>query len=255
MSNPGSMSKKANYLGLRAFAGAIILAFNGLCTANAQTPRLLLTTESYPPLNFLAEDGTTIRGIVPDKVREIMHRTHTTYQMDLMAWNRALELARTRSDTCVFSAARTPEREALFKWVGPLSSGEWVLLGTPDKQGKLNNLEQAKDASIGSYLGDAAGRYLSDKGYNVVFSYNDDITLKNLLAGRLDYWVANKRGAIKRIAESNATGRIVPLLSFRTVQFYLACNVGVDDALISSMRAALNGMTSDGFNERIDAKY
>lgn len=223
--------------------------------AAAETPFLQLTTEQLAPLNMSDDNGKTIRGVAADKVHELTRRSGIESSMQLMSWNRAIELAKRQSDTCVFAAARTPEREANFKWVGPIARGDWALFGPAEKVGRITGLEQVRGARIGGYLGDAAGRYLEDFGYRVVVSYSDDVTVKNLLAGRLDYWVSSRKAAHAMIAENHAEGRLAELFHIRSVDYYLACNLQTSDSVINSLRVALKQIISDGTFEKIEAKY
>src|SRR6185437_2108545 len=190
-----------------------------------------------------------------DRLTELMRRAGVDYKIEMMAWNRALEMARHQSDTCVFSTARTPERENSFKWMGPIAKGEWVMFGPAEKQGKVGNLDQVKGTRIGGYLGDAAAHYLEDLGYPVVESYSDDVTLKNLLAGRLDYWVSSRRAAHAIIADAHAEGRVVQLFHLKAVEYYLACNPQVGDELLNSLRASLKQMMADGSFDKAENKY
>jgi polar amino acid transport system substrate-binding protein len=236
----------------------VLLVFAAACLpgiAHAETTVLQLTTEQLPPLNMSDDDGKTVHGVAADRVHELMRRTGIGYNVQMMSWNRAIELARRQSDTCAFSTVRTSEREASFKWVGPLAKGDWVLFGPKNKVGKVTSLEQIKGARIGGYLGDAAGRYLSDSGYEVVVSYSDEATLKNLLAGRLDYWVSTRKAAQAMVARHHADMQVAELFHIRSVDYYLACNLRTNDAVISSLRAALKQISSDGTFDRIEAKY
>ncbi|HEX7643373.1 MAG TPA: transporter substrate-binding domain-containing protein [Burkholderiaceae bacterium] len=223
--------------------------------AQAQSAHLYLVTEQLPPLNMSDDNGKTLRGIATERIQEVMRRAGIDYKMELMAWNRALELGKRQADTCVFSTVRTPEREAIFKWLGPIAKGEWVMFGLADKQGKVTALEQVKGAHIGGYLGDAAAHYMEDLGYPVVESYSDDVTLKNLLAGRLDYWVSSRRAANAIIADAHAEGRVVPLFHVKSVEYYLACNTQVGEDVMNGLRAALKQMMGDGSFDKVEAKY
>ena len=221
----------------------------------AEPPHLELTTEQLPPLNLTDDDGKTVRGVAADKVHELMRRSGIAYKMELMSWNRAIEMAKRQPDTCVFSTARTAEREAKFKWVGPIANGEWVMYGPAEKLNKITNLEQVKGTRIGGYLGDAAGRYLEEFGYKVVISYGDDVTIKNLLAGRLDYWISSRKAAQVLIADNHAEGRIVPLFHVRSVEYFLACNPTTNDSVLDSLRVSLKQINADGTYDKIEAKY
>ncbi len=223
--------------------------------AQAQSPHLYLTTEQLPPLNMSDDNGKTVRGIATERLQELMRRAGVDYKLELMAWNRAFEMAKRQPDTCVFSTARTPERESLFKWMGPIAKGEWVMFGTAEKLGKISTMERIKGSRIGGYLGDAAAHYLEGMGYPVVESYSDDVTLKNLLAGRLDYWVSSRSAAYAIISDAHAEGRVVPLFHVKDVDYFLACNTQVSDEVLNSLRAALKQMIGDGSFERVESKY
>lgn len=240
---------------LRRLCGVACAATFAAPACMAQTPHLYLATEQLAPLNMSDDNGKTVRGIAAERIQEMMRRAGIDYKIEMMAWNRALELSKRQADACVFSTVRTPEREAAFKWLGPIAKGEWVMFGPADKQGKITALEQVKGAHIGGYLGDAAAHYMEDLGYPVVESYSDDVTLKNLLAGRLDYWVSSRRAAYAIIADAHAEGRVVQLFHVKSVEYYLACNPQVSDEVVNGLRAAMKQMVGDGSFDKIELKY
>ncbi len=243
---------------LHQFTIQTILCLNLLAlagSAESQQKQLLITTEPSISTRLSAEDGKTIYGSAADKVHEIMRRSQIPYQMKIMSWNRAFELARTQPDTCVYEAARTPDRERGFKWIGPLSKGEWGIYGSPAKVGRITRLADIKDESIGGYVGDAVGEYLTQHGYHVVNSYDDEITLKNLLLGRLDYWATDTTQAPSMIASNHAKDKVALLFTFGGYEYYLACNPGVSDEAVEIMRAKLKEIRADGTEAKIAAKY
>src|SRR4051812_46811506 len=97
---------------------AAMLAFGSAASQAQPAPRLYLTTEAAAPHSML--EGKRVVGIGADTVREIMERANIEHTIELLPWKRAYTAAVERSDTCVFSTTRTPEREPLFKWVGPI---------------------------------------------------------------------------------------------------------------------------------------
>jgi polar amino acid transport system substrate-binding protein len=221
----------------------------------SQEKELLITTEDAIPLSMSKDNGKTIYGLSADKVHELLHRSHINYQMQSMSWNRAIELARTQSNTCVFSTARTDDREAHFKWIGPIAKGDWVMVGTSDKLGKITQLEQVKASHIGVYMGDAMGEYLTKRGYHITTSYDDDITIKNLVVGRLDYWASDSNEAAAIIANTNLKYKLSILFTFASSDYYLACNPNVGDDVIAMLREKLTEIKADGTAAKIEAKY
>ena len=53
---------------------------------------LTFVTESYPPLNFLADDGRTIIGSSSDTLREMASRAGLEASIELYPWQRAYRM-------------------------------------------------------------------------------------------------------------------------------------------------------------------
>ena len=222
-------------------------------------PQLTILTEHAPPASMLDNgnaggEGTVI-GNASDKVREVMARTGVSFTMEIQPWKRAYMAAQDRPDTCVFSTTRLPEREGLFKWIGPLEAADWVLLGRADRQFALHSLEDARPLRIGTYNGDARDTFLRERGFKVDPAQNDLINPQKLLLGRIDLWAASLRRGSVVLEQNGWTARIVPVLSFKKVDVYLACNRSVPDALVAQMNAAIAAMNRDGTMRKIDRKY
>ncbi len=224
-------------------------------SAQSQQGALLITTENASPLSISNDGGKTIHGRAADKVHEILRRSHIPYRMELTSWNRAIELARTADNTCVFSAARTTLRESQFSWIGPIARGDWAIVGNSDLVGKVSKLDQIKTAQVGIYVGDAAGEYMAEHGIHTVASYDDEITIKNLLVGRLDFWASESEEAKALINKDKLNNKLAVLFIFASSDFYLACNPAVNPDLINKMRDKLHEINDDGTAASIDAKY
>ena len=223
--------------------------------AHAQTPRLTILTEQAPPSSMLADgSASNVIGSGSDKVREVMLRTGVAYTMELQPWKRAYTAALSRPDTCAFATTRLPEREPLFKWIGPIDSAEWVLLGRADRHYALTTLEDARKLRIGTYNGDSRDAYLRERGFLVDPAQDDMINPQKLLLGRIDLWAGLRRGS-EMLEQNDWDGRIVPVLSIKKVDVYLACNLSVPDALVARMNAAVEAMQRDGTMKKIDRKY
>ncbi|MES2126901.1 MAG: ABC transporter substrate-binding protein [Pseudomonadota bacterium] len=234
----------------RLLPGLLVAAAS--CAAAAPA-RLYITTETSAPASM--REGDKVIGIGTDKVREIMARSGVTYQIEIFPWKRAYSLAEQRPDGCVYSTARTPERETLFKWVGPTDEGEWVLLGRADSGLHLKTLEDARHLRIGTYHGDARDEFLRARGFLVDPAQNDLINPQKLLLGRIDLWAASLRRGGAVLEQYGWADKIVPLLVFNRVKFYLACNRAVPEALVEKMNAAADAMAKDGTMKRIERKY
>jgi polar amino acid transport system substrate-binding protein len=235
-----------------AFLATLLSAAMSLACAS-EPPRLQLLTESSPPTSM--REGAEVIGSGTEKIREIMARTGTAYTLQLLPWRRAFTLVQQQADTCLFSTSRTPEREELFKWVGPTDEADWVLLGRADRNFHLRTLDDARNLRIGTYHGDARDDYLRARGFLVDPAPVDMMNPRKLMLDRIDLWAASLRRGTT-LARNNSWGDdIVPVLTFNRIGVYLACNPAVPDELIDRMNAALTAMGRDGTMQRIDRKY
>lgn len=241
-------------MGKRILIVTLLLAA-GFVHAGAQppAPALYIGTEYAPPTSM--QEGGKVIGSATDKVREAMARSETTYTIDLLPWKRAYNAAATRANGCVYSTTRTPEREALFKWVGPTAEGDWVLLGRADREYRLQTLEDARTLRIGTYSGDARDDYLRQRGYLVEPVSNDMLNPQKLMMNRIDLWAVGLRRGSTMPALNGWAGKIVPVLIFNSVKLYLACNLAVPDATIDKLNAAFDAMARDGTSRRLERKY
>ncbi len=219
----------------------------------AQATSLHLTAESTPP-SIVLKDGR-VAGSATDKIRAMMARAGVTVDIDLLPWQRAYSLAQIKGDTCVYQTTRTAEREALFKWVGPISTTDWTLYGLAQRDLHLTTLEDARPYKIGGYLGDASDQYLRARGFRVESVANDALNPQKLLGKRVDLWAATPPRLKRQMAQLPGGDQIVPLLTYNKVGLYLACNVAVPTALVDKLNAILVQMRQDGTSKAIEDQY
>lgn len=233
---------------------ALLLCIANWSDAAENLPALSLYTEDLPPFNTLAADRKTVSGWAVEKIALVAQKARLPYTIELTSWARALSTAKTTEQSCVFSTARTAEREPLFKWIGPLASNEWVLYASAGSK-PLADLEAVRGARIGGYYQSADAAYVESKGHAITYSSNHTTSLKNLVAGRLDYWVAGRYSGAAVIARNGSSGQAVPVLSLRKFELYLACHPSVPDALVQKLNQTFSALIADGSMARIDLKY
>lgn len=214
---------------------------------------LRINTEQTPPSSMLVEG--IVLGRETEKIRGLMARTATPYTIDLLPWKRAYTNALLHSDTCTYSTTRTPEREALFKWVGPTDVAEWQLWGRVGKRFNLRNLEDARNFRIGTSNGDARDVYLRSRGFKVEAVSDDMLNFKKLMLDRIDLWAVSVRTGTTGPRVGMWQEKVVPRLVFHRAHVYLACNTAVPTELIDRLNATLDEMRRDGTFERIERKY
>jgi len=224
------------------------------CAASAGAPaQLHLVTEASAPYSM--REGPRVIGIATDILREVLERSGITYTVDLLPWKRAYTEALERRDGCVYSTTRTPEREPLFKWIGPIGEAEWVLMARADRKLALQTLDDARPYRIGTYNGDARDVYLRERGFHVDPAPNDLTNPRKLMLGRIDLWAASTRRSESTLDRLGFAGKIVPVLVFNRIHVYLACNRAVPDDLVTRMNGAVEAMERDGSARAILRRY
>jgi polar amino acid transport system substrate-binding protein len=226
----------------------------GLCAAGAAArPRLLITTESSPPSAMMGE--RQVIGFATDKIRTVMERVGIDYDIEMLPWKRAYLLAQTQPDTCVYSTTRVPDREPLFKWIGPTHENDWTLFGRADRNYRIASIDDARKYRIGTYNGDVRSDALIAEGFIVDTVQDKLANPRKLLVNRIDLWASSVRVGSAIVAENGWGAQIVPVLTFKRTELYLACNLSVPDALVARMNAALRAMNSEGVSAAIERKY
>lgn len=221
---------------------------------------VVLLTENFPPYNmavngknFAQEEN--IDGIAVDIVREMFKRAGVQYSLTLrFPWDRIYKLALEKPGYGVFVTARLPEREQLFKWVGPIGPDDWVLLAKGDSPLSLASLDEAKQYRIGAYKGDAISQYLTEKGVEHSTSLRDQENARKLMAGQIDLW-ATGDPAGRYLAKQEGISGLRTVLRFDSAELYLALNKEMPDEIVAKLQAALDQMRAEGFLEKVQNNY
>lgn len=240
---------------IRRLAFTLLPLFAG--TAQAANMVQILT-QNYPPFsmsangkNFEREEG--IEGIDKEVVVELFKRAEIPYQMTLrFPWSRLQEMAEKQPDFAVYSLSRSADREQRFKWVGPLSEIQLVLLKMPGSPITLNNLDDARKYSIGSVAGTSVSQYLTKRNFPV----------KNILggapgklqAGEFDLW-ATTNPAGNYESRKAGVGKLEVAFSISSRQLYLALNKDTPDDVVEKLQSTLDQMRKEGFIDQVAARY
>ncbi len=245
---------------LPVFAGLSLLLANAASAAESSAYSMVLLTENFPPYN-MAKNGKNfaqdenIEGIAVDVLRETFKRAGISYSMTLrFPWERIYHLALENPGYGVFVTARVPEREALFKWVGPIGPDDWVLLARGDSPINVTSLEKANQYRIGAYKGDVIALSLEQKGLRPVIVLRDQDNAKKLQAGQIDLW-ATGDPAGRFLARQVGISGFKTVLRFNQAELYLALNKDVPDAVVAKLQKALNELRAEGVVEKIVAQY
>lgn len=221
---------------------------------------MVLLTENFPPYN-MAIDGknfaqeSNIQGIAVEIVRETFKRAGIGYSMTLrFPWDRIYKLALEKPGYGVFVTARLPERETLFKWVGPIGPDDWIMLAKADSPIQLNNLDEARPYKIGAYKGDAIAEELARRKMNPITVLSDKDNARKLVEGQIDLWATGDPAGRYLARQEGVTG-LKTVLRFNSAELFLALNKDTPDAVVQKLQTALDQLRKEGMVDSILSKY
>ena len=245
---------------LLVLASASLLLISGARAEESPDTDLVLLTENFPPYN-MAKNGKNfaqdenINGIAVDIVREMFKRANITYSLTLrFPWERIYKIALEKPGYGVFVMARLPDREKLFKWVGPIGPDDWIMLAKADSKISLESLEQARKYKIGAYKGDAIAETLAKQGLKPIVVLRDQDNAKKLVSGQIDLW-ATGDPAGRYLARQEGVNGLKTVLRFNSAELYLALNKDVPDEVVAKLQAALDQLRKEGMVDEIMARY
>ncbi|MGJ7515138.1 substrate-binding periplasmic protein [Pseudomonas baetica] len=245
---------------LLVLASASLLLINGVQAKDSPDTDMVLLTENFPPYN-MAKNGKNfaqdenINGIATDIVREIFKRADITYSLTLrFPWERIYKLTLEKPGYGVFVMARLPDREKLFKWVGPIGPDDWIMLAKADSKITLETLNDARKYKIGAYKGDAIAETLAKQGLNPIVVLRDQDNAKKLVNGQIDLWATGDPAGRYLARQDGVTG-LKTVLRFNSAELYLALNKDVPDEVVAKLQAALDQLRKEGGVDDIMARY
>ncbi|WP_186649301.1 substrate-binding periplasmic protein [Fluviispira vulneris] len=218
--------------------------------------KIALVTEDYPPFNM--EEGGKIIGSSTDIITTALKKANIEFTLALMPWIKAYQMGLDEKNTAVYSTSRIPEREALFKWVGPIAQNSWVFFAKSGSKIKISSLEDAKKHTVGGYTGDAKVLFLLKEGFvegkNLLLASNETQNAIKLQTDKIDLWASGSDLA-PWISKKENAGKITPVFTFKKVEMYAAFNKNTDDSIIKKLNDIIASMRKSGEIKKINSRY
>lgn len=231
-----------------------------LHTAHA-ADKLLLFTNQYPPYQMTADGSSfahnkeNVTGICTDVVNALMDKANIDYQIRLRIWNHGYKRVQRNTNHGIYCMVKTPEREPLFQWVGPITSMEWSLFAMPDSDISLDTLKQARDYRIGGAKNDVITEYLTSRGFNVSVIVDDMKNPVRLKSGAIDLWASDSATGPYLAADQTHISHLKKVLTFNATPMYIGMSLDVDRQTIERLNNTLKIMHQSGEVQRIRESY
>lgn len=232
----------------------LIILFSPVC-GSAQN--LSIYTETSGDAQMVDAKGK-LTGSVVEIFEELQKRAGSSSKIEVVPWARGYKALQENPDTILFSVTRTPEREKLFKWVGPVLRAKWYLYARKGSGIKIKNLEDAKKVKwIGTYKDDAREQFLKQNGFaNLDSISNNETNIKKLVLNRVDLIILTNVGAEITVKNAGHTmDDIEAVYEIKSNDLYIAFSSGTSDETVKKWRSALDAMKKDGSFKKIYQKW
>jgi polar amino acid transport system substrate-binding protein len=218
---------------------------------------LIYMTEQYPPFNY--EEKGRLQGISVDLLEEILKKTNADFNRDqirLTSWTVGYRTALKKKNTVLFSTTRTPEREKLFQWVGPIAPTKVVMIARKDRSLKINVFNDLKKLKVAALRDDIGEQLLvrgGIKGKAIIVKEKAEDVIRMLEAGTVDAWAYEETAGLWLIKHMAANpGNFESLYRLDEGELYFAVNRKTPKKVVQTIQEALNDLkrekTKDGFS-------
>lgn len=243
------MAGRRPMLGLHA---ALLMA---ACAGARATETLQLYTEEYPPFNWADRNSGAATGLSTDIIVELMRRADMPVSAPmLLPWARGMALTSRNPNSCLFSMARTPQRESSFAWIGPVGRNEWVMYARSEDHIHLTSLADAKPYTVGTIIGDAMIPLLRAADLTLSIVPYNRTNAPKLKMGRIQLWSEGRLPGLYIMEELGISG-FEAVLTYAHYDMYLACNKAMKANDVNRLNTLLRGMYRDGTVKRIYGNY
>ncbi len=254
LSHPRKLLQRALLIAALTLPAATTQAAEG-----ATNTEITLMTEVLAPFQYM--DGDKLVGSSVEIVELIQKRLKLHQPLKIFPWSRGIKILEKKPNTALFSMMRTPEREHLFKWVGPLQQARVVFFKKRGMPYAIHSLDDARQLrGIGVTKEAVAHQLLRRQGFtNLVVdptgSYVNN--MQKLIRKEIDLWAVIRKPGIYRAHLAGVADQIEPIdnLVIHTSAMYIAFSNKTDDRIIRRWQQTLDALKASGEIAAIQHKY
>lgn len=232
---------------------ALLLIFIACASVSASAQGFEMQAIVYPPLVYAGQGR--LWGVVPEVVGEIQKLVGDTSELKETPWLRGYEQTRTKTNQALFAIVRIPEREKLFKWVGPVfgegdyffsRKGADAMISTLDDARRVHRIAVRKDGYTHQALL-AKGFTNLDVGPSYESSY------MKLAEGRVDLVLMGERTYVYMVRSAGLNPDLFERTDckFGDSTAWLAFSLDVPDEVIMKWQDALDSLKASGLYKSI----
>jgi polar amino acid transport system substrate-binding protein len=231
----------------------------GRALAGSAPEKAMLFTEDLSPVHYMENNRQV--GIATDIVRAIFREAGLRTEIQTYPWKRTYLTVLRTPGSFVYTINRTPARENLFQWIGPILNKRTYLYRLASRVDiRVERPEDLKKyttvAILGYALTDKLGNLGLTKGKELIVTRNKKEQVQVFLKGRADLITGNEFTIASALAERGySINDVVPVLLMNEKGYYLAANLKTDRNLVERLRIANIKIQQSGLVQKTIARY
>jgi len=238
------------YVSLKIIVGIMVLVQMSYATAN-----FTIMAEDLPPFIYANASTSEPEGIAIKIVQQLASKMKHSQNIEIASWNKAYNLIKDNDGYVLFPVSRRPNREDLFKWVGPLLKSTSYLYKRRDSNINIQSLQDAKKVSAIGVVKNYAGHQLLEKeGFkNLIPVGHTKGVIRALAFKRADLIEVGDVFLPFRSKQAEVDYKLLENTNVKLLeQFqYLAFSKNTPDVVIQKWQNALDEMKRDGSYKEI----
>ncbi|WP_246118618.1 substrate-binding periplasmic protein [Desulfobotulus alkaliphilus] len=220
-----------------------------------------MVTDDYPPYSY--KKNGSISGICMDVIQNVFGEHDYDFNVLLYPFARAYVTARDGENIFQFCVARTPEREELFQWIGPVGPSYEGLVALRKRADISIDADSDMSAhTIGTVIEDVVDQHLSliqeELGLMLDKASGYRQNIRKLMAGRIDIWAGNIFVAFQLAEELGYDPedlRVVYTFPDLHKDFYLVTGLKSDPDLVKDLTRIFDSYVEKGGYEEMKKRF
>lgn len=233
-----------------------LILWVSLFACDAGAKGLVLIAEDAAPNSFM-EEGR-VKGKAVEVVQAVLKEIGMAgTPIEVRPWSRGYRRLETEENVALFPTSRTPIREALFKWAGPIAENRINLYKLKSRGDiRASTLDDLKGFTAGSAGGknNVKTQFLTAHGFEVELVDEDKQNIDKLFRGRVDfipYSETRLRYDLQRYGYD--PGRMEMILNIKEMssKAYIAFNRSVGDDIVKQIQDGFDAIKNKGIQQEI----
>ncbi|MFZ6817881.1 substrate-binding periplasmic protein [Undibacterium sp. Ji22W] len=225
-----------------------------------QAQTLQVYTQSWPPYSY--EHQGKLTGYSTELLKAVLHEAEIEANYTTLSWSRAYQHASIEANTILYTTTRTPEREDLFEWIGPIGVRKlWLFKLRDRKDIQIKGIDDLKKYKVSIVRDTSSLKLVTERGLFPRNQIDEAPTtasnVKKLFFKRVDLILATNGGAnyeLSQLPYSKDAMEAVYVLNDEFL-FYFAINKKTDPMIVAKIRHAFEKVKASGLIDTLKKKY